>query len=72
LAIGDVEAIVGAELDGYFREPAGGDYFSMDGKVANSWTPSRSGGIGLEHCTVTDDGGLRHRVQRSAIPDRTS
>ena len=59
LAIGDVEAIVSAfEPDGYFREPAGGDYFFHGREKLYEFMTHLlgSGGIGLEHCTVTDDG----------------
>jgi hypothetical protein len=59
LAVGDVEAIVGAfEPDGYFREPAGGDnLFRGRAKLVEFMAHLlASGGIGLEHCTATDDG----------------
>jgi hypothetical protein len=56
---GDIPAIVGAfEPDGYFREPAGGEYIyrglqQLDKFMAHLLA---SGGITLEHCTATDDG----------------
>jgi hypothetical protein len=59
LASGDADAIVATfEPDGYFREPAGGEF------IHSGYTKLRefmsyilaAGGIGLEHCTVTDDG----------------
>jgi hypothetical protein len=59
LAVGDVAAIVGAfEPNGYFREPAGGDYvFRGRAELVEFMTHLLgSGGIRLEHCTVTDDG----------------
>lgn len=59
LASGDVDAILNTfEPDGYFREPSGGIWVHrgraqlrefMQGLLAH-------GGIGLEHCTLTDDG----------------
>ncbi len=59
LAAGDVEAIVRAfEPDGYFREPAGGDYIFHGREKLHEFMGHLlgTGGIGLEHCTVTDDG----------------
>ena len=59
LAIGDVAAIVNTfEPDGYFREPAGGEYlYQGTAKLHEFMTEILSlGGITLEHCTVTDDG----------------
>ncbi len=59
LAAGDVEAIVSAfEPDGYFREPAGGDYIYHGREKLHAFMAHLlgSGGIALEHCTVTDDG----------------
>jgi hypothetical protein len=59
LAAGDVDAIVDTfEPDGYFREPSGGDFvFNGLEDVRVFMTNILSaGGIGLEHCTVTDDG----------------
>jgi hypothetical protein len=59
LATGDVQAIVNTfEPDGYFREPAGGEHvFRGYEKLREFMTNILSaGGIGLEHCTVTDDG----------------
>ena len=59
LAAGDVEAIVRTfEPEGYFREPAGGDYVyhgleQLRRFMAQLLGP---GGIPLEHCTMTDDG----------------
>jgi len=59
LGLGDVDAIVNTfEPEGYFREPSGGDFvFSGLDDVRRFMTDILSaGGIGLEHCTVTDDG----------------
>ncbi len=56
---GDIPGIVAAfEEDGYFREPAGGEYFYRGReKLLEFMTHLLSGGgIHLEHCTVTDDG----------------
>ena len=58
LAVGDIAAIVGAfEPDGYFREPAGGDYVFQGREKLHEFMAHLlgSGGIGLEHCSVTDD-----------------
>ena len=60
LAAGDVDAIVAAfEVDGYAREPAGGEHIhrSADGlRAFYERLFSAGGGIPLEHCTATDDG----------------
>jgi len=59
LAAGDLEAIVNTfEPDGYFREPAGGEYLYRGQARLREFMAHilASGGIGLEHCTVTDDG----------------
>lgn len=59
LAEGDVETIVGTfEPDGYFREPAGGPHFyrGMEHVAEFMAMLLGTGGIALEHCTVTDDG----------------
>jgi len=59
LAVGDVDAIVNTfESDGYFREPAGGEYvFQGPDRLREFMSQILSaGGITLEHCTVTDDG----------------
>lgn len=58
LAAGNVDSIVDAfESDGYFREPSGGIYVHRGREALRSFFTAvlRSGGIGLEHCTVTDD-----------------
>jgi SnoaL-like domain len=60
LAAGDVEAIVAAfEPDGYFREPSGPQYSVRGTQAMREFFTrffSAGGGIGLEHCTITDDG----------------
>jgi hypothetical protein len=59
LASGDVDAIVSTfESDGYFREPAGGQYVyaGLDRLREFMSQILSAGGITLEHCTVTDDG----------------
>ncbi len=59
LAAGDIETITATfEPDGYFREPAGGEYFYRGREKVHEFMAHLlgSGGIGLEHCTVTDDG----------------
>lgn len=56
---GDIDAIVNAfEADGYFREPAGGEWvYRGHARLREFMTHLlTSGGIGLEHCTLTDDG----------------
>jgi SnoaL-like domain len=71
LADGDVEAAVAAfEPDAYVREPAGGPFIhrGRDELVAlYERFFSNGGGIPLEHCAVTDDGGscaLEYNVVR--------
>jgi len=59
LAMGDVDAIVNTfETDGYFREPAGGEYIYEGRERLREFMTEilSAGGITLEHCTVTDDG----------------
>lgn len=60
LEAGDAEAIVGTfESDGYFREPIGPHYAHRGaGELRSFFTMcfSAGGGIGLQHCAVTDDG----------------
>lgn len=56
---GNIDAIVNTfEPEGYFREPAGGPwiYRGHDKLRAFMTELLTHGGIGLEHCTVTDDG----------------
>jgi len=59
LGAGDVKAIVETfEPDGYFREPAGGEYVFQGREKLQEFMAHilGAGGIGLEHCTATDDG----------------
>ncbi len=59
LAAGNVDSIVDAfEPDGYFREPSGGSYVHRGREALRAFFTAvlGTGGIGLEHCTVTDDG----------------
>jgi hypothetical protein len=57
---GDAEAVVGTfEPDGYFRGPFGPRYTHRGAAELSAffgWCFSAGGGIGLEHCAVTDDG----------------
>jgi hypothetical protein len=59
LGAGDAAAIVAVfEPDGYFREPAGPQYtYRGTAELQRLYTEFlAAGGIGLEHCSVTDDG----------------
>jgi len=60
LDAGDAEAIVGTFApDGYFREPIGPHYIHRGTGELRSFFAMRfsaGGGIGLQHCAVTDDG----------------
>jgi hypothetical protein len=60
LAEGELEAILATyEEDAYVREPSGGKYvYHGQEKLREIYTMqfSNGGGIGLEHCTLTDDG----------------
>jgi ketosteroid isomerase-like protein len=60
LAAGDTEAIVSTfAADGYFRGPFGPPDAHRGAAALRSffsWCFSAGGGIGLEHCAVTDDG----------------
>jgi hypothetical protein len=60
LGAGDAEAIVNTFApDGYFREPIGPYYAHRGTRELRSFFTlcfSAGGGIGLQHCTVTDDG----------------
>jgi ketosteroid isomerase-like protein len=62
LEAGDAEAIVSTFApDGYFREPIGPHYVHRGTSELRSFFNAcfgAGGGIGLEHCTVTDDGVL--------------
>lgn len=59
LAKGNVDSIVGAfEPDGSFREPSGGVWVHRGTTALRAFMAQilGAGGIGLEHCTLTDDG----------------
>lgn len=59
LATGDVDAILDTfEPDGYFREPSGGVWVHRGRTELRDFMRRLlgTGGIGLDHCTVTDDG----------------
>jgi SnoaL-like protein len=60
LAEGDLEGIVATfEPDGYTREPSGGAYLHRGTAALRELYAhlfANRGGIGLEHCTLTDDG----------------
>ena len=60
LAAGDAEAIVNTFApDGYFREPIGPDSAHRGTSELRSFFATRfsaGGGIGLQHCALTDDG----------------
>jgi ketosteroid isomerase-like protein len=60
LDAGDAEAIVNTFApDGYFREPVGPHYTHRGARELRSFfikSFSAGGGIGLQHCTMTDDG----------------
>ncbi|HUD38113.1 MAG TPA: nuclear transport factor 2 family protein [Streptosporangiaceae bacterium] len=60
LAAGDAEAIVSTFApDGYYREPSSGPQYTHQGtEQLRAFFAARfsSGGIGIQHCAVTDDG----------------
>src|ERR687893_3152243 len=60
LAEGDLEGIVATfEPDGYAREPSGGAYVHRGAEGLRTLYEhmfANGGGIGLEHCTLPDDG----------------
>ena len=58
LSAGDIDAIVATfEPQGHFREPSGGEFVFSGLALRDLMTSLLStGGIGLEHCTTTDDG----------------
>jgi hypothetical protein len=60
LAEGDLEGIVATfEPDGYAREPSGAAYLHRGAEALRELYAhlfANGGGIGLEHCTLTDDG----------------
>ena len=59
LAAADIDAIVATfEPDGYFREPAGGEWYYRGHAKLQEFMAHilGTGGIGLEYCSLTDDG----------------
>jgi len=59
LAAGDLEGILATfQPDGYFREPSGGSYVHRGPAALRAFMTQilGTGGIGLEHATLTDDG----------------
>jgi SnoaL-like domain len=70
LAAGDAEAVVGTfEPDGYFRGPFGPHYTHRGAAELSAFFArcfSAGGGIGLEHCAVTDDG-VRCAVEYNCV-----
>lgn len=59
LASGNVDSILDAfEPDGYFREPSGGVYVHRGREALRAFLQPllAAGRIGIEHCTLTDDG----------------
>ncbi len=60
LAEGDLEGVLAAfEPDGYAREPSGGSYLYRGASALRELYAqlfANDGGLGLEHCTLTDDG----------------
>ena len=60
LAEGDLRGVVGIfESEGYAREPSGGAYLHRGAEGLGELYAhlfANRGGIGLEHCTLTDDG----------------
>ena len=70
LEAGDVEAVVSTFApDGSFHEPIGPHYAHRGiSEIRSFFTMcfSAGGGIGLEHCTVTDDG-VRCAVEYNCV-----
>jgi hypothetical protein len=70
LAAGDTEAVVSTfEADAYFRPPFGPRYEHRGTAELRSfftWCFSAGGGIGLQHCAVTDDG-VRCAVEYNCV-----
>jgi ketosteroid isomerase-like protein len=70
LDTGDTEAIVSTFApDGYYREPIGPHYTHRGPRELRSFFTRRfsaGGGIGLQHCTVTDDG-LRCALEYNCV-----
>src|SRR5919107_1745810 len=75
LAEGDLEGIVVTfEADGYAREPSGAAYLHRGIEALRELYAhmfANAGGIGLEHCTLTDDGvrcAIEYNCVRWGIP----
>ena len=70
LEAGDADAIVGTFApDGYFREPVGPHDIHRGHPELRAFFGTRfdaGGGIGLEHCAVTDDG-VRCAVEYNCV-----
>jgi hypothetical protein len=69
LATGDLERLLGAFApDGCAREPSGGPYVYCGQEALRRFYGQllADGGIGLEHCTVTDDG-VRCAIEYNAV-----
>jgi hypothetical protein len=70
LAGGDLKGIVGTfEPDGYAREPSGGAYVHRGAEGLRELYAhlfANSGGIPLEHCTLTDDG-VRRAIEYNCV-----
>jgi SnoaL-like protein len=76
LAEGDLAGIVSTfEPDGYAREPSGGAYVHRGAEgLRELYTNmfANGGGIGLEHCTLTDDGvrcAIEYNLVRWGVTD---
>jgi hypothetical protein len=70
LDAGDIDAIVSSFApDGYYREPSGPDAAHRGAAELRSFFAERfsaGGGIGLQHCAVTDDG-MRCAVEYNVV-----
>ena len=70
LAEGDLAGIVGVfEPEGYAREPSGGAYLHRGAEGLRELYAhlfANGGGIGLEHCTLTDDG-MRCAIEYNCV-----
>jgi SnoaL-like domain len=75
LAEGDLEAILATfEPDGYAREPSGAAYLHRGTEALRELYAhmfANAGGIGLEHCTLTDDG-VRCAIEYNGVRWGTS
>ena len=70
LVEGDIAGIVATfEPDGFAREPSGGAYLHLGAEGLRELYAhlfANEGGIGLEHCTVTDDG-VRYAIEYNCV-----